>query len=87
LIDYLLVRFKHLSSIAQLVCTTAFSSLLAFCLAYGIHWLAHTPTILITILPGFFIGSIYGLIYAVGVQKLLASTEVWVIQSINKDYQ
>ncbi|MEM7001150.1 MAG: hypothetical protein AAF529_10200 [Pseudomonadota bacterium] len=40
-----------------------------FCTAYGIHMLVGTPEILMTILPGFFIGSTYTFVYVLGLHK------------------
>ena len=40
-----------------------------FCTAYGINYAAATPEILMTIVPGFIIGSTYTLIYILGLEK------------------
>lgn len=40
-----------------------------FCTAYGINYVAGTPEILMTIIPGFIIGSTYTLIYIFGLEK------------------
>ena len=43
-----------------------------FLTAYGINWLANTPEILATILPGFLIGSAFTILY---VRHLAAATD------------
>ncbi|MGK0222412.1 MAG: hypothetical protein ACI9ON_001651 [Limisphaerales bacterium] len=40
-----------------------------FCTAYGINYVAGTPEILMTIVPGFIIGSTYTLIYILGLER------------------
>jgi len=47
------------------VCTGLFAT------AYGINWLAGTPEILMTILPGFFIGCLFTATYIKGLSKLV----------------
>lgn len=47
----------------MIVCLSLFTT------AYGIHYLVGTPEILMTILPGFVIGSIYTLVYVLGLKR------------------
>lgn len=44
-----------------------------FVTAFSINWAAGTPRILMTILPGFIIGSVYSLFYLLNLRRLLAS--------------
>ncbi len=48
--------------------TVAVVCLILFSTAYGIHHLVGTPEILMSILPGFVIGSIYTWVYVWGLQ-------------------
>jgi hypothetical protein len=45
-----------------------------FVSAYSIHMLVGTPEILMTILPGFVIGTIYTLVYVLGLSRATRST-------------
>lgn len=51
------------------VVTTVVVSFILFVSAYGIHMLVGTPEILMTILPGFVIGSGYTAVYVWGLQR------------------
>lgn len=44
-----------------------------FTTAYVINMIAGTPEILMTILPGFVIGSVYTLVYLMGLQRIAAA--------------
>ncbi len=65
--EWLFARTKELAHgmavTVLIVCIILFSS------AYGIHMVAGTPEILMTILPGFIIGTIYTAVYVWGLQK------------------
>lgn len=48
---------------------------LQFVTAYGIHWQVGTPAILVTILPGLAIGSVYATFYLLLLEKLESRCE------------
>jgi hypothetical protein len=50
--------------------TVTVSMLLLFSTAWVIHFLVGTPEILMTIMPGFVIGSVYTAVYVVSLAKL-----------------
>ncbi len=52
------------------VSTTALTSLMLFLVAYGVQFAVGTPQVLLTILPGFLIGSCYTAVYVVALAKL-----------------
>ncbi|MEM7077446.1 MAG: hypothetical protein AAF513_02350 [Pseudomonadota bacterium] len=49
--------------------TTGIIAAILFASAYGIHVVARTPEIIMTILPGFVIGTIYTLVYVMGLAR------------------
>ena len=51
-----------------LVATTFLVSAILFLSAYSIHWLVGTPEILMTILPGYVVGTIYTVVYIIGLK-------------------
>ena len=51
--------------------TSATVSVILFLSAYTIHMLVGTPEILMTILPGYVIGTIYTIVYVVGLRRAL----------------
>lgn len=53
------------------IATVAITSLITFSTAYGIHWFVGTPMILVTILPGFVIGSVYTAVYVTSLTTAL----------------
>ena len=55
--------------IAVVIRTTAFVSSILFCSAYTIHMFVGTPEILMTITPGFVIGTIYTYVYVLGLHN------------------
>ena len=57
------IRYAHLVS-------TALISVILFVSAYSIHMLVGTPEILMTIFPGWIIGTIYTFFYIVGLKRL-----------------
>ena len=66
--------YQQLGSVAGgLYLTTAVVGGILFASAYSIHVLAGTPEILMTIFPGFAIGTIYTYVYLLGLRKLSAS--------------
>ena len=56
-------RSFWLPSLMLIVCSVLFTT------AYTINMIAGTPEILMTIFPGFVIGSIYTLVYVIGLSK------------------
>lgn len=62
--EYLFTIWQHHSSAA--IRTTLLVSTILFCSAYTIHMLVGTPEILMTITPGFVIGTIYTYVYVLG---------------------
>ncbi len=54
--------------------TTAMTSVLLFITAAGIHMIAATPEILMTILPGWVIGTIYTAVYVISLHRLATTT-------------
>lgn len=68
--EHLFTSWQHHSNAA--IRTTLTVSTILFCSAYTIHMLVGTPEILMTITPGFIIGTIYTYIYVLG---LLASSK------------
>lgn len=50
--------------------TVALVSGISFSVAYSLQWLNGTPEILLTILPGFFIGVVYCAVYVTGLQTI-----------------
>lgn len=52
-----------------IICTTLFAT------AYAINYAAGTPEILMTILPGFMIGSIYTLVYVLGLRRQVVQAD------------
>ena len=52
------------------VTTTLLTCALLFLVAYGIQFAVGTPEVLMTILPGFVIGSIYTAVYVTSLEKL-----------------
>ena len=54
---------------AQTALTVAATSLVTFATAYLIHVLVGTPEILLTILPGFLIGTVYTVTYVLTLKK------------------
>jgi hypothetical protein len=70
--EWLFDRFSHgttlpasirIAALMAIICSGLFST------AYAIHMLVGTPEILMTILPGFLIGSVYTFIYILGLQS------------------
>lgn len=68
--EYLFAKWQHQAGAA--IRTTLLVSTILFCSAYTIHMLVGTPEILMTITPGFIIGTIYTYVYVLG---LRASSE------------
>ncbi len=64
--EYLFARWQHHANAA--IRTTALISTILFCSAYSIHLLVGTPEIVMTITPGFVIGSIYTYVYILGLR-------------------
>lgn len=54
----------RLPMLMAVVCTGLFTT------AYSINMIAGTPEILMTILPGFVIGTLYTLVYVLGLQRI-----------------
>ena len=67
LMDYFLGVFRDTSQ--TVLKTTATISAICFAVAYGVHWAANTPEILMTILPGFSIGFAYTLTYVIALNR------------------
>jgi len=67
LMDYFSRVFREDSqAIAK---TTLTISAICFAVAYGVHWAANTPEILMTILPGFSIGVAYTITYVIAFNR------------------
>lgn len=64
--EYLYSSWQHHASAA--IRTTLLVSTILFCSAYTIHMLVGTPEILMTITPGFIIGTIYTYVYVLGLR-------------------
>ena len=62
------LKLRHLPGAAFV--TTAMLSVLLFVSAYVIHRLVGTPEILMTILPGWVIGTLYTFFYILGLSRL-----------------
>ena len=67
LMDYFLRVFRNSSQ--TVVFTIITISALCFSVAYGAHWIADTPEILATILPGFCIGVGYTTAYVIAFNR------------------
>lgn len=67
LMDYFLRVFRNSSQ--TVVFTIVTISALCFAVAYGAHWVADTPEILMTILPGFSIGVGYTTAYVIAFNR------------------
>jgi len=68
LTEWLFAKFASLP-MGSSVTTTGVVCLILFVSAYGIHMLVGTPEILMTILPGFVIGSVYTAVYVWSLQR------------------
>ncbi|MEL6868786.1 MAG: hypothetical protein AAFO81_03205 [Pseudomonadota bacterium] len=55
-------------------CTTATLTLLIVS-SLGVHWLAGTAEVLVTVLPSWLFGSLYALVYALGLARAERSAE------------
>lgn len=69
--EYLYSIWQHLASAA--VRTTLLVSTILFCSAYTIHLFVGTPEILMTITPGFIIGTIYTYVYVLGLSGSISA--------------
>ena len=56
------------------VYTTTFVSAFMFVTAYSLQWLAGSREILMTILPGYLIGTIYAASYAISLERVARET-------------
>ena len=72
LMELQLKVFRSTAFAGQL--TIGLTILLQFVVAYGINWLAGTPEIAMTILPGFIIGSGYTIVYVVAIRRATRSS-------------
>lgn len=70
--EWLYVRLGGLSGGRSL--TVSLIAIILFCSAYSIHKLVGTPEVLMTILPGFVIGTIYTLVYVMGLSRANRTT-------------
>lgn len=66
--EHLMATFRAIPARGAL--TVALVSAATFSVAYSLQWLNGTPEILLTILPGFFIGAVYCTVYVMGLQAL-----------------
>lgn len=67
LMDYFLRIFRHTPRAVLKTIITI--SALCFTVAYGAHWFAETPEILMTIFPGFSIGLAYTTAYVIAFNR------------------
>ena len=65
--EFMYARFRTMPAAVPL--TTALISVVLFVSAYSIHMIVGTPEILMTIMPGWIIGSIYTFVYILGLQR------------------
>ena len=65
--EWLFIAFARLPG--RVGVATVVISVVLFLSAYGIHMLVGTPEILMTIVPGWIIGSIYTTIYLLGLRR------------------
>ena len=65
--EFLYAKFVDL--VAGTVMTTGVVSVILFVSAYSIHAIVGTPEILMTITPGFIIGTIYTYVYVLGLRR------------------
>ncbi len=68
MVEWLFVRCKHWPFHLVLIGTIACSFL--YLTSWGVNYIAGTPNILLTILPGAAVSTIYTIIYIVGLNKL-----------------
>lgn len=68
LMEFLLITFRHMPG--RRTATVVVTSVITFGTAFGIHFLIGTPEILLTILPGFLIGTAYTVSYVTAVSVL-----------------
>jgi len=66
--EYLMLMFKALPLRGAL--TVLLVSTITFSVAFALQWLNSTPEILLTILPGFLIGTVYSIVYVTGLGAL-----------------
>ncbi len=68
IVEWLFVRCKywpfHLTLIGIIACSFLYLS------SWGINYIAGTPNILLTILPGAMVSTVYTIIYIIGLNKL-----------------
>ena len=69
--EYLMQKLSVVPGRAILTVILASSGTLS--VAYGIQWLNGTPEILLTILPGFVIGTVYSAVYVAGLNRVDAT--------------
>lgn len=67
---------KTLDAVPSWIPTLLVTMVILFATAWGINRLAGTPRILLTILPGFLIGSLFSLVYILNLKRLQASEQV-----------
>lgn len=68
LMERLYARLQHLAAAVWL--SMLAMAVVLWTVPWIIHLLAGTPSILMTVLPGFFIGCVYSLIYLLSLRKL-----------------
>jgi len=73
LLDVLLLRLGR--SLRAVVAALTLAVTLLFVVAFVLQWLAATPNIIATILPGWVIGSAYASVYALGFDMLRRSPD------------
>ena len=61
--------FAKIAPRYRMALTTVLVSVILFTSAYSIHMLVGTPEILMTIFPGFVIGTAYTLVYVIGLTR------------------
>lgn len=71
--EYLMTALRALPGRGAL--TVMLVSAMTFSVAYGLQSLNGTPEVLLTILPGFFLGTIYCAVYVAGLAALDASAK------------
>ena len=70
--EWLYQKFSNQTHQVRYVMVTVCTAL--FIMPVTIHWMIGTPEILMTILPGFVIGSIYTWVYVLGLSKVVLET-------------
>ena len=71
--EWLFLAFARVP--ARIASAMVVISVVLFLSAYGIHMIVGTPEILMTIVPGWIIGSVYTLVYLLGLKRVEGATE------------